>query len=98
MNDFLKFLLVVIIAVIKVVTLLLIIIILALLPNDAKAQNAKSKNNAKELNIYARVKDHITHLDVDSTVCARLLSASDSSFIDSMKIQKARKNEESTLY
>ena len=90
MNEFLRFLLVVMIIVMKVVALLLIIIILAILPKDAKAQNAKSKNNPKELSIYARVKDHITHLDIDSTVTAQLLSGSDSSFIDSVKIIKQR--------
>ena len=72
------------------VIVFLLLIILAALPHYTQAQNVKSKKNPKELNIYARVKDHITHLDIDSTVSARLLSGSDSSFIDSAKIIKQR--------
>ena len=90
MNQLLKILLALMITLMKLMVLLLIIILLAILPEDAKAQNVKSKKNPKELSIYARVKDHITHLDIDSTVTARLLSGSDSSFIDSVKIIKQR--------
>ena len=78
MNQLFKFLLVLMITVMKVLVLLLLIV-LAAMTNYASAQNVKNKKNPKELNVYARVKDHISHLDIDSTVTARLLSGSDSS-------------------
>ena len=49
----------------------------------------KEKNSKnRELTIYMRVKDHLTHDDIDSTLTARLLLAKDSSFVDSAKIAK----------
>ena len=90
MNQLLKNLLNLFFILIKVLVLIILVIMLVILtalPSDA--QNAKSKKAQKELTVYARVKDHITHLDIDSTVTARLLSASDSSMIDTIKINKA---------
>ena len=49
----------------------------------------KEKNSKnRELTIYMRVKDHLTHDDIDSTLTASLLLAKDSSFVDSAKIAK----------
>ena len=90
MNQLLKILLNLFFILIKVLVLIIIVIMLVILtalPSDA--QSAKSKKAQKELTVYARVKDHITHLDIDSTVTARLLSASDSSMIDTIKVNKA---------
>ena len=89
MNQLLKILLNLFFILIKVLVLIIIVIMLVILtalPSDA--QSAKSKKTQKELTVFARIKDHLTHLDIDSTVTARLLSASDSSFIDSMKVNK----------
>ena len=68
---------------------ILIVIQTSLIAVSASAQTSKNKKEVKELTIFARVKDHLTHLDIDSTVTACLLSGNDSSFIDSMKIQRA---------
>lgn len=90
MNQLLKILLNLFFILIKVLVLIIIVIMLVILtalPSDA--QSAKSNKAPKELTVYARVKDHITHLDIDSTVTARLLSASDSSMIDTIKVNKA---------
>ena len=90
MYQLLRTLILLLITMIKIVVLIIIIILIAIftaLPSDA--QSTKNKKTPKELTVYSRVKDHLTHLDIDSTVTARLLSGSDSSFIDSVKIQKA---------
>ena len=90
MYQLLRTLILLLITMIKIVVLIIIIILIAILtalPSDA--QSTKNKKAPKELTVYARVKDHLTHLDIDSTVTARLLSGSDSTFIDSVKIQKA---------
>lgn len=67
---------------------MLFLLIISSLPQTLLSQNAKAPREPKELTVYTRVKDHITHLDIDSTVTARLLSASDTAFIDSAKITR----------
>ena len=78
MNLLSRIMLVVLFIVVKFMVAILILILSAL-PDEAQAQNTKDKKKPKQLTVYARVKDHITHLDIDSTVTARLLSGSDSS-------------------
>lgn len=81
MNLLNKILIVLLLALMKI----LILILTSLITVVASAQETKGKK-PKELTIYVRVKDHITHLDIDSTVTARLLSGSDSSFISTMNV------------
>lgn len=50
------------------------------------AQERQGKN--RELTIYMRIKDHLTHDDIDSTMTARLLSAKDSSLVDSAEVSR----------
>lgn len=65
-----------------------LILLLYIISNSyCMAQDSKSKT--RELTIYMRIKDHLTHDDIDSTITARLLMASDSSFVDSVQISKS---------
>ena len=70
----------------KTILLFLIMLLYFIVCNFCMAQEKNSKN--RELTIYMRVKDHLTHDDIDSTLTARLLLAKDSSFVDSAKIAK----------
>ena len=71
MYQLLRTLILLLITMIKIVVLIIIIILIAIftaLPSDA--QSTKNKKTPKELTVYSRVKDHLTHLDIDSTVTA----------------------------
>ncbi len=48
----------------------------------------ESKGKGRELTVYMRVKDHLTHEDIDSTMTAQLLLAKDSSFVDSADVAR----------
>lgn len=87
MNLLSRIMLVVLFIVVKFMVAILILILSAL-PYEAQAQNTKDKKKPKQLTVYARVKDHITHLDIDSAVTATLLSASDSSMVDTVKVSR----------
>ena len=87
MNLLSRIMLVVLFIVVKFMVAILILILSAL-PDETHAQNTKDKKKPKQLTVYARVKDHITHLDIDSAVTATLLSASDSSMVDTVKVSR----------
>ena len=46
---------------------MLFLLIISSLPQTLLSQNAKAPRESKELTVYTRVKDHITHLDIDSS-------------------------------
>lgn len=66
--------------------MILLFLLYIIVSNFCMAQEKKNQN--RELTIYMRVKDHLTHEDIDSTMTAQLLSAKDSSFVDSVSIVK----------
>ncbi|MCQ2223920.1 MAG: outer membrane beta-barrel family protein [Bacteroidaceae bacterium] len=70
----------------KIILLFLIMLPYFIVSSYCMAQEKNSKN--RELTIYMRVKDHLTHDDIDSTLTARLLLSKDSSFVDSATISK----------
>lgn len=71
----------------KTIILLLLLLLYFFVSNYCMAQESKSKE--RELTIYMRVKDHLTHDDIDSTMTARLLMAADSSYVDSVQISRS---------
>jgi len=69
-------------------TIILFLTLLLYIIGNSYCMAQDSKSKTRELTIYMRVKDHLTHDDIDSTITARLLMASDSSFVDSVTITK----------
>jgi len=71
----------------KTIIMLLILLLYMFVTNYCMAQESKSKD--RELTVYMRVKDHLTHEDVNSAMTAQLLLAKDSSFVDSAQISRS---------
>jgi len=71
----------------KKILLLLILLMNLFVSNYCMAQEEKNQN--RELTIYMRIKDHLTHEDIDSTMTSQLLLGNDSSYVDSVSIIKS---------
>lgn len=67
-----------------ITTLLLMLCVLCGYAQTTSADSTK-KNNERELLVYTDVKDHITHVRIDSTLTAVLLHAADSTLADSVE-------------
>ncbi len=80
----------------KTIILLLHFLLYLLVNGFCMAQESKTKE--RELTVYMRVKDHLTHDDVDSTMTARLLLAKDSSFVDSAQVTRASRQGQRLCY
>jgi len=71
----------------NIFNMLLFLLLYFFMNNHCMAQ--ESKNKDRELTVYMRVKDHLTHEDIDSAMTAQLLLAKDSSFVDSAQVSRS---------